>query len=465
MGWLCEIGVCSVFGKELLQKTLRGETMSRVPWVPFVGVHGGALIGQPAHAYLRSAEFIQAGLSTAHERYRPDGLPIVFDLQLEAEVLGCELRWAEETPPAVVSHPLASAELEDLPTFDMSQGRFPIVLDALQRVRQTLGDQICLYGLVTGPFTIALHLLGNPIFLAIRRDPDRVHRLLDYCAKITQRAASGYLNHGADLIAVVDPMTSQISPAHFRTFVQPRLNVIFDLIRAMGGWSSLFICGDARRNLPDMFQSRCDNVSIDENVPLDLASTLATEHGRSFGGNLKLTTALLLGDRATVEQDVARCFAFADQPGYILAPGCDLPYATPPENLETVTELVHSGRREIAATSAATLPQLREEIRLPDYAQDSRVWIDVVTIDSAACPPCQYMVTAAEQVAQTWPKRVIVREHKITTPEGLAVQARLNVTNLPTICIDGVVRYVSEIPDHEAFAEELSAAVARKSDQ
>ena len=454
-----------MFGKELISKTLRRETVSRPPWVPFVGVHGGALIDQPAPAYLRSAESIQAGLTLANERYRPDGLPIVFDLQLEAEVLGCELCWAEQTPPAVASHPLVSAELDALPPFDLSGGRFPIVLTALENVRKALGDEICLYGLATGPFTIALHLLGTEIFLAIRRDPDRVHRVLDYCAKITQQVAAGYLNHGADLIAVVDPMTSQISPNHFRTFVQPRLNATFDQIRAAGGWSSLFICGDARRNLPDMFNSRCDNISIDENVPLDLASTLAAEHGRSFGGNLKLTTALLLGDRATVEQDVQRCLACADQTGYILAPGCDLPYATPPENLETVAELVHADRRGVSTPISATLPQLREEIQLPDYDRDPHVWIDVVTIDSAACPPCQYMVTAARQVARSWPSRVIVREHKITTPEGLAIQARLNVANLPTICIDGVQRYVSEIPDQEAFAEELGAAVARKADK
>jgi hypothetical protein len=52
----------------------------------FVGVHGAKLIGVTADAYLHSSELLVRGLDRACELYRPDGLPIVFDLQLEAEV-------------------------------------------------------------------------------------------------------------------------------------------------------------------------------------------------------------------------------------------------------------------------------------------------------------------------------------------------------------------------------------------
>ena len=82
-------------GRELLLKALRNETTPRPGWVPFVGVHGGQLIGCPATEYLRSSERIVSGLKRATELYRPDGLPIVFDLQMEAEVLGCRLSWPD----------------------------------------------------------------------------------------------------------------------------------------------------------------------------------------------------------------------------------------------------------------------------------------------------------------------------------------------------------------------------------
>ncbi|MDH3346109.1 MAG: hypothetical protein OEL75_02890, partial [Kiritimatiellaceae bacterium] len=93
-------------GKDLLMQALKGEETTRPAWVPFVGCHGGFLINKTATEYLQSAELLVEGLKKAKELYCPDGLPVMFDLQVEAEILGCRLHWADEVPPAVVSHPL-----------------------------------------------------------------------------------------------------------------------------------------------------------------------------------------------------------------------------------------------------------------------------------------------------------------------------------------------------------------------
>jgi uroporphyrinogen decarboxylase len=115
-------------GRELLLKAIHNETTSRPAWLPFVGAHGGRLIGRSAEDYLRSSELIVEGLTRAFDLYRPDGLPVFFDLQLEAEVLGCDLQWSVEGPPAVKTHPLErGVSLEELPVFGTDAGRFPVV--------------------------------------------------------------------------------------------------------------------------------------------------------------------------------------------------------------------------------------------------------------------------------------------------------------------------------------------------
>jgi len=48
--------------RTLLLSALRSKPVSRVPWVPFVGVHGGALVGKDATEHLQSADHILAGL-------------------------------------------------------------------------------------------------------------------------------------------------------------------------------------------------------------------------------------------------------------------------------------------------------------------------------------------------------------------------------------------------------------------
>jgi len=44
-----------------------------------------------------------------------------------------------------------------------------------------------------------------------------------------------YLDAGCPIVAMVDPMTSQIGPDQFREFVTPYATPVFDHIRARGG--------------------------------------------------------------------------------------------------------------------------------------------------------------------------------------------------------------------------------------
>ena len=92
-------------GKELLFKVLRHEEAERVPWVPFAGVHAGKLKGYNAREVLESADKLYESLLEVNKLYMPDGMPILFDLQIEAEILGCKLLWADYNPPSVRKHP------------------------------------------------------------------------------------------------------------------------------------------------------------------------------------------------------------------------------------------------------------------------------------------------------------------------------------------------------------------------
>ncbi len=98
------------YGKSLLFKTLQHQSTSAVPWVPFAGVHAGKLLGYDATTILTDGEKLLQSLLEVNRLYDPDGQPVLFDLQVEAEILGCDLVWAEEAPPSVSSHPLARRE-------------------------------------------------------------------------------------------------------------------------------------------------------------------------------------------------------------------------------------------------------------------------------------------------------------------------------------------------------------------
>ena len=148
--------------KELVFRALTCKTTDRIPWVPFVGCHAAKLLGVNADEYFYSEKHIVDGAVKAYEMYQPDGLPVLFDLQLEAEALGCRLRYAKDNIPSVATHPLESGKvLRDLKLPTRKSGRLGVVMDAAKELVRLLGDKIALYGVVTGPFTLALHLMGT----------------------------------------------------------------------------------------------------------------------------------------------------------------------------------------------------------------------------------------------------------------------------------------------------------------
>ncbi|MDZ8119975.1 uroporphyrinogen decarboxylase family protein [Pontiella agarivorans] len=447
-------------GKQILLDAIAGRETSRPAWLPFVGCHGGFLIGKTATEYLTSADLLVEGLKKAKSLYKPDGLPVMFDLQIEAEILGCDLHWADEVPPAVTTHPLAMGKtLADLPELDETKGRFPIVVEALKTLKNEIGEDTALYGLICGPFTLALHLLGNDIFLDMYDDEDAVIEVISYCAEICKKSADIYLDHGADVIAVVDPMTSQISPDHFEQFVTPAMNAVYDHIRERGGISSIFVCGDVTRNLEVMTQTTADNISVDEQIDMVHLRELCEAQGKSFGGNIKLTAVLLLGDEEDSKMEVLDIMEKSGNKGFILAPGCDLPYAVPIKNLQAVADMVHDEyARETAKSLQAKEMDSFDDVEVPDYQAADGVILDVITLDSTSCAPCQYMMEAVKKAAEKTTAKCYINEHKIKVREGIGMMVKLGVKNLPTICINGEPKFASIIPDITTLVNAIDEA-------
>ena len=71
-------------------------------------MHGGNLIAIDATRYLQSADNIIDGFGKAIELYKPYGIPVMFDLQVKTDILGCKLACSKENPPAVISNPLSA---------------------------------------------------------------------------------------------------------------------------------------------------------------------------------------------------------------------------------------------------------------------------------------------------------------------------------------------------------------------
>ena len=181
--------------KELVLNAMQCKKVDRIPWVPFVGCHAASLIGVDCETYFKNEDDIVNGVLKAVELYNPDGIPTMFDLQLEAEAMGCQLTYAKDNPPAVSTHVLEQgASLEELKIPTENDGRLPIALGATRRIVEAVGDKIAVYGLITGPFTLALHLKGTDIFYDMLDEPEEVEELMEFCQKVAINMAKMYID-------------------------------------------------------------------------------------------------------------------------------------------------------------------------------------------------------------------------------------------------------------------------------
>jgi uroporphyrinogen decarboxylase len=336
-----------ISGKELLAATLRHETLPAIPWVPFAGVHAGKLRGYSAIEILRDEDKLFESLVAVNHIYDPDGQPVIFDLQVEAEILGCNLVWSQNGPPTVASHPFENSMEIPAHLPEKNEGRLPMILHTMRRMKDEVGQRTALYGLICGPMTLASHLRGTEIFMDMFDHVDYLNALLVYAREVTLRMAEFYIEAGMDVIAIVDPLVSQVSPRHFRQFLSQPFTQLFDSIRQAGVFSSFFVCGDATKNIEIMCQTHPDSISVDENINLPKAKAITDRYNITMGGNIPLTTCMLLGTQQDNMKFVVDLLDQLADPqnglapnNFILAPGCDMPYDVPTENAVGVLQAV-----------------------------------------------------------------------------------------------------------------------------
>lgn len=452
-------------GKERVLKALKFQETDRVPWVPFTGVHVAKLVGSDAPTLLTDARVLVEAVSASAERYHADGVCAAFDLQAEAEALGCTLHWPKNNPPAVTGHVLAEGAqrktLADLPEFTKTSGRLPIFFKATEELVKKIGDTTAVFALLCGPFTLALHLRGSTFIMDMIKKPDEAHSVLKFCAEISRKMGEWYMETGAHVIAVVDPMTSQISPKHFEAFVSPYIKPVIDEVQGKGGIVTLFCCGNATKNIELMMKCAPDAIAFDEQVDLAYVKDLAHKYKVCFEGNIPLTTTLLFGSPKECVADVKKRIATGGKQGYILSPGCDLPYDTPLYNLEAVGAYVSSGEEPSDTAGFLSLEEaLKQAADSGDVFEDvviepGKVFIEIVTLDSEGCAPCQYMCEAVKSVESKYGDRLTWRESLIKSAAGIRRTQSLGVSTLPTLLINNEVVFDNITPSTDELVKEI----------
>jgi uroporphyrinogen decarboxylase len=149
-----------------------------------------------------------------------------------------------------------------------------------------------------------------------------------------------------------------------------------------------------------------------------------------------------------------------DNHNLIVAPGCDMPYDVPIENTIAVAQAVleTAETREMVKNYEA-VSTLDIDIELPDYANLKKPLIETFLLDPLACAACTYMKDAAIIQEEVFGDKIEVNHYQYNVKEDIARTAKMEVKQLPSIYINGELKWSSIIPSKKEFSDEIEKLI------
>ncbi|HEY93612.1 MAG TPA: hypothetical protein G4O15_01580 [Dehalococcoidia bacterium] len=219
--------------RELVTNLFKGKASERPPFCPWVCSFAAKLEQVQVKSMLSDPGILSRALSNAHKLFGYDTLLNHFDPSLEAEALGCEIKWQEDSwPPVVTGHPLEDmTEFYDLETEGIEKkGRIPIVIEATKRLILTKKKEVPIAAMITGPLTLAKHLKGDAFSRQLESEDEEALDLVEDTGSICLKLCRAYCELGVDIIVIAENMQDLVIPNVSSVLASP-LKSIFNVSR------------------------------------------------------------------------------------------------------------------------------------------------------------------------------------------------------------------------------------------
>jgi [methyl-Co(III) methanol-specific corrinoid protein]:coenzyme M methyltransferase len=264
-----------------------------------------------------------------------------FDLNVEAEALGAEVRYHENQDGIPVYPTIADKIVTDpddvvIPADIGAAGRVPRILAALGLARAQAGGRGAVGAFVPGPFTLAGQVMDlDKMFVMTMKQPETVRQILGRLAQTIIGVRDAYVRAGAQFIAVEEGGATAISPWLFANLDLPPLQAILAVKEVP---HFLFLTGNTDRFIGLMLQCGADGLGVDQACNLDTVLELVPPD---------LPLAAVIGDYAMLakaEPDQVRDTVrhFLDKGLTLVLPPADIYPPAKSENIAAFVDAVRS---------------------------------------------------------------------------------------------------------------------------
>ena len=191
--------------------TLGHQEPDRVPMFLLLTMHGAKELGMSIEEYFSRAENVAKGQLLLREKYRNDCIYSFFYAPIEVEAWGGEVIYFNDGPPN-------SGEPFIKDFSDINSMQVPVpqetpclkkVLDATRMIKEQIGDDAPIIGVVMSPFSLPVMQMGFSKYIELMyEEPELFEKLMQINEEFCVAWANAQLEAGATAICYFDPISS-----------------------------------------------------------------------------------------------------------------------------------------------------------------------------------------------------------------------------------------------------------------
>ena len=319
--------------KQWLSDVIAADKKVALPILSFPSV---SLMDITVRELISDSDRQAQGMKMVAERVNAAAAVSLMDLSVEAECFGSTIRVSDEEVPTVIGHIVSDEdEANALEVPAVGSARSGLYVDAIRKAVEIITDRPVLAGII-GPYSLAARLLDvTEIMMLCYDEPDMVHIVLEKATAFLIEYAKAYKAAGANGIVMAEPVAGLLSPALEEEFSSPYVKQIVDAVQDDSFIVVYHNCGD---NTPRMtesilstgsaayhFGNAIDMAAMMEKFPADVVVM----------GNVDPAGVLRQGNpelvRTATLDVMSKCCSY---PNFLISSGCDIPPATPWENVD-----------------------------------------------------------------------------------------------------------------------------------
>lgn len=328
---------------ERVHALVAGQPVDHLPVQPVVMMFAARHLGIPFIEYTRDGRKMAAAQSKLVHDFGIDCLLTCSDPAREVIDIAGEgsIGWYEDQGPAICEERAALLDKSRLKAFripdPLGGGRMHDRIKGIEAMRQEFGGEVSIVGWVEGPLALGAELRGlTRAMTDLVDDPAFLKDLLDFTAEVAVLYAEAQIQCGADTIGMSDAAASMMGPRYYREFLFPRQLRVVESIRQAHPEVivRLHMCGNTDPLIPQMKQLPVQIYELDS--PTNLAAARASlGPDKVILGNVSTITDMLEGTPDSVYEASRRCHRICGK-FHVVGTGCEVPPATPAENLHAM---------------------------------------------------------------------------------------------------------------------------------